>query len=475
VTAYQPYQPYQAYPGPNVIATSGPPPILVAVAPPAPQPRLTVFFRLILAIPHLFVLAILGIAAEVVAFIGWWGALFTARLPQFAVDFLSGYLRWTTRVIAYVYLLTDAYPPFSLDDAPGYPAGVAIPAPQRLNRFAVFFRFILFIPAGIVAGVIGYGLGLIVFIGWLVTLVAGRLPSPFHLAFTAVLRFQTRYYAYVFMLTPAYPWSGLYGDEPGAVTWADEAQTAQVPGFGTPGSPYGTPGSPYGTPGSPYGTPGSAYGTPGWGSGSPSDFPQQPGGYGVPDYPAAGGYGVAAGYHQAQPTAQPRNWSLPLTSAAKGLVTTIIVLGVLLDVGLGARNFITTTSAFDRGYAGHQLRTSYTTLSNSLDAWHQATVNCGQNLTCVTRQDGKAAALFTTFSSQLASTSVPADSTAAKAKVAADSATVAQDLTQLSKATTASQYDATVASTGLQQELHAFDTDFAALMTGLGVPTTTTS
>ena len=61
-------------------------------------------FRYLLAIPHMFVLYLLGIAAAVVAFIGWWGALFTGQLPQFAVTFLSGVMRWVTRVHAYALL-----------------------------------------------------------------------------------------------------------------------------------------------------------------------------------------------------------------------------------------------------------------------------------------------------------------------------------------------------------------------------------
>ena len=103
-------------------------------ADPAPQRRVTVFFRLILAIPHLFLLYWLYLAAGVVAFIGWWVALFTGRLPQFAVIYLSGVLRWTARVYAYNYLLTDAYPPFTFDDDPTYPVRVAIPEPQRGRR-----------------------------------------------------------------------------------------------------------------------------------------------------------------------------------------------------------------------------------------------------------------------------------------------------------------------------------------------------
>ena len=72
------YSPYQAYPGPAPVLRA-PPPILVAAAEPAPQRRVTVFFRFILAIPHSFVLYWLVFAAGFVPFIGWWGALFTGR------------------------------------------------------------------------------------------------------------------------------------------------------------------------------------------------------------------------------------------------------------------------------------------------------------------------------------------------------------------------------------------------------------
>lgn len=63
---------------------------LVAVG-PHKQRRLTVAFRLILIIPHAFVLFFLNLAGLVVAFLGWWGALFMGRLPGFAVTYLSGW------------------------------------------------------------------------------------------------------------------------------------------------------------------------------------------------------------------------------------------------------------------------------------------------------------------------------------------------------------------------------------------------
>jgi hypothetical protein len=77
--------------------------------------RVTVGFRLILAIPHLLVLAVLGIAAIVAWLIALFAVLFTGRWPEGLRTFVVGYMRWFTRVEAYLGLLTDRYPPFSLD------------------------------------------------------------------------------------------------------------------------------------------------------------------------------------------------------------------------------------------------------------------------------------------------------------------------------------------------------------------------
>jgi hypothetical protein len=76
--------------------------------------RLTVGFRLILAIPQLIVLAALFIALLVVALIALFAVLFTGRWPQGLRDFALGVGRWWLRVQAYLVLLTDEYPPFSL-------------------------------------------------------------------------------------------------------------------------------------------------------------------------------------------------------------------------------------------------------------------------------------------------------------------------------------------------------------------------
>lgn len=195
-----------------------PAPLLVGFTGAAPQRRLTVAFRLIMVIPQLIVLGLLSLAAYVVTVIGWFGALFTGRLPAFAADYLTGYLRWMTRVYAYTFLLTDVYPPFTLDDA-DYPVRVAA-APGRLNRLAVLFRFFLLIPCWIVVTIVSYGAFTVVaLVSWLIVLIAGRMPDPLHQALAAALRYQVRTVAFAVMLTSAYP-AGLFGDpQYGEVPW----------------------------------------------------------------------------------------------------------------------------------------------------------------------------------------------------------------------------------------------------------------
>ena len=76
--------------------------------------RLTVAFRLILSIPHLIVVWALGIAWALTTIVAWLSILISGRYPASLYDFAVGVLRWTTRVEAYLLLLHDEYPPFTL-------------------------------------------------------------------------------------------------------------------------------------------------------------------------------------------------------------------------------------------------------------------------------------------------------------------------------------------------------------------------
>jgi hypothetical protein len=71
-------------------------------------------YKWFLAIPQYFVLAGLFIAACLAVVAGFFAVVFTAEYPQGIRDFLVNAYRYALRVEAYVGLLTDRYPPFSL-------------------------------------------------------------------------------------------------------------------------------------------------------------------------------------------------------------------------------------------------------------------------------------------------------------------------------------------------------------------------
>jgi hypothetical protein len=82
---------------------------------PETRDRWSVGLRLIYAIPQLIVLFFLGVAWLVTVIIGWFAILFTRGYPEGLYNFGVGYIRWSLRVEAYVLLMRDEYPPFSLD------------------------------------------------------------------------------------------------------------------------------------------------------------------------------------------------------------------------------------------------------------------------------------------------------------------------------------------------------------------------
>ncbi|SFS66876.1 DUF4389 domain-containing protein [Saccharopolyspora flava] len=176
---------------------------------PERQRRWTVLLRFLLLIPHFIVLWALGIAAAVVAFIGWFAALILGRLPEWISGFLSLYVAYGIRVNASLWLLVDRYPPFVVGD-PEFPVDVEIRS-GRLNRWAVLFRFILIIPVSLLSGLLAYGWGVLAFFLWLIVLIMGRTPRPIFDASAAALRFTLRTNAYTYMLTGSYP-KRLFGD-----------------------------------------------------------------------------------------------------------------------------------------------------------------------------------------------------------------------------------------------------------------------
>ena len=203
--------------------------MLVAFPNPAEQRRWTVLIRLILAIPLIIVVWVISIAVYIVVIVGWFGALFTGRTPTFVRDLVTIWLRLSLRLAAYLLFLTDVFPQFDFEASPLDVIQLAVPGATRMNRAAVFFRFILAIPVLILVSLVGTGCEVIAFVMWFVVLITGRLPDSVHRAFSALMRYQARVYAYYLLLVPTYP-SRLFGDP--------DPATATTEGDVAAGSPW---------------------------------------------------------------------------------------------------------------------------------------------------------------------------------------------------------------------------------------------
>ena len=91
-------------------------PASIDVTPPAlPRDRVTIAVRLLLALPHGVLLFFLVIGWCVTTIIAWFAILFTGAYPAGLHPFGMGVMRWMLRVEAYLLLLVDEYPPFTLD------------------------------------------------------------------------------------------------------------------------------------------------------------------------------------------------------------------------------------------------------------------------------------------------------------------------------------------------------------------------
>jgi hypothetical protein len=89
-------------------------PIQLELEYPERLSRWKIFLKWLFAIPHLVVLYVLLFAQSIAVLLAFFAILFTGRYPRGLFDFVVGVERWTWRVNAYLSLLTDAYPPFSL-------------------------------------------------------------------------------------------------------------------------------------------------------------------------------------------------------------------------------------------------------------------------------------------------------------------------------------------------------------------------
>ena len=186
--------------------------------------RLTVAFRLILAIPHVILVGgvgagvayqtdgkttaggeggLLGAVAAFLAIVSWFTIVFTGTHIDGIRQFTAFYLRWRVRALAYLTLLEDGYPPFG--DGP-YPASIDIvdPAGPR-DRLTVGLRLLLAIPHFVVLLFVQLAWAFTTIAAWFIVLVTGTYPRRLYEFGVGALRWKLRVESYLLLLVDDYP------------------------------------------------------------------------------------------------------------------------------------------------------------------------------------------------------------------------------------------------------------------------------
>ncbi len=107
-------------------------PIRVNFPPPAAkQSRLKAFFRLLLAFPVLFIVSYgTSYIIQLVGLVAWLTIVFRGYLPEWLFTTLTHLHSFQARVLGYIAILTDDYPPIGLEKAkPISSAPATIPEP----------------------------------------------------------------------------------------------------------------------------------------------------------------------------------------------------------------------------------------------------------------------------------------------------------------------------------------------------------
>lgn len=186
--------------------TLPPHPVRLELSDGLERSRLTVFFRLLLAIPHLLWLSLWSVLAFLAAFVAWFAALATGRVPTALHRFLSAWVRYATHVGAFLFVIGGPFPGF-VGAAGSYPVDIAIGPPQRQHRAVTLFRVWLAFPALILAGAYTTVIWVAGLLGWWAALVTGRMPEGLRNLGAVGLRYSAQANAYLFLLTDHYPYA----------------------------------------------------------------------------------------------------------------------------------------------------------------------------------------------------------------------------------------------------------------------------
>jgi hypothetical protein len=163
--------------------------------------------RLLLLVPQSIALLFVEIGAAFGWLLAALAVIATGRYPRGLFEYMTGVGRWQLRYAGYLYMLTDAYPPFALYDQPAYPVRVALEYPPggRIARWRPLVAWLLVVPQALELLVLYTGMFLLQLVALVSIVLTGTLPRPAFDMTVRILRFHGRVIAYAFFLTERYP------------------------------------------------------------------------------------------------------------------------------------------------------------------------------------------------------------------------------------------------------------------------------
>jgi hypothetical protein len=201
-----------ANPFPGFTGRQGSYPVDLEVDPPGLQNRWVTGFRLVLALPAMVLADTMvgfgsslaggassygGGVAVTAAFVGWFASMARGRMPRGLRDVAAWGIGYSSQVNGYLLILTDRYPrpdpgvgPWVAADRQD-PIRMTLDDDLRRSRLTVFLRFPLAFPH--LVWLFGWSVVMVplAIVGWLVTLIRGRLPDSLHRFTGAYVRYTT--------------------------------------------------------------------------------------------------------------------------------------------------------------------------------------------------------------------------------------------------------------------------------------------
>jgi hypothetical protein len=181
-------------------------PVRIVVDDDLERPRLTVLFRLLLALPHVAWLLLWSLAVVFAALAAWVVALVSGRVPDPLQRFLAAYVRYGTHLSAFVYLVGRRFPGFTGREG-SYGIDLEIDRAPRQSRWKTLFRAVLAIPAFLLAGALGGVASVVAFLAWWYALVTRRMPEGLRNLGAACIRYSAQTWAYALLVTDRYPYA----------------------------------------------------------------------------------------------------------------------------------------------------------------------------------------------------------------------------------------------------------------------------